>query len=108
MGLVRRPDNIFQLGLDYKPINKLSYGILIKYVGGTYDVSYNSSLGPYGALGKVKVSEYTLVDIFSHYDIMKGLSAGLKIENLFNEQYVEINGFATRGRSIYLKLRYTL
>jgi vitamin B12 transporter len=104
-GLVRRPSTA-NLSFTYKPLRKLSVRADLRYVGPRTDVYYNSSLGPDGAQSGKGMGDYTLVDLYINYKIIKGLSAGLRVENLFDEKYYEIYGYTTRGRSAYLNVRF--
>ncbi len=106
-GLTRRP-NTANLSLTYKPIKKLSLRADMRHAGARSDVFYDSSLPPYGALGTVGVEPYTLLDLSAHFDIFKGLSAMLRVENVFDEKYSEIKGYTTRGRGVYFTLRCSL
>ncbi len=107
IGLVRRP-NTANISLTYMPVKKLALRIDVKYVGTKNDIFYNSSLGPYGALGTIGVEDYTLLDFSAKYQIIKGLSAMFRIENIFDTKYYEIRGYATRGRGFYGGLRYSI
>ena len=78
----------------------------ISYTGQRDDVFYDSGNGPMGALSTSPVKDYTLLDLSLQYKITSPLSAALKLENILNEKYSEINGFTTRGRGIYLKVNY--
>jgi vitamin B12 transporter len=104
--LVRRPSTA-NIGLTYKACKKLSVRADVRYTGPRNDVYYNSSLGPFGAESTAGMGDYTLVDVSARYAIYKGLSAGLRVENLFNEKYYEIYGYTTRGRSVYMNIRYS-
>jgi len=106
-GLTRRP-NTGNLSLTYLPIKKLALKADMRYVGARNDITYISTLGPNGALGTVSVQPYTLLDLSVRVNIYKGISAMLKIENVLDEKYYEINGFTTRKRGVYLSLRYNL
>jgi vitamin B12 transporter len=106
LGLTRRP-NTANLSLTYLPIKILSLRADVRYVGSRADVIYESKLGPYGALGTVAVKQYTLLDLSANVKIYKGLTAGVKVSNVFNEKYFEINGFTTRGRGVYANVRYS-
>ena len=106
IGLVRRP-NTANINLTYMPIKKLALRVDVKYVGARNDIYYNASLGPYGALGTVGVEDYTLLDFFTKYEIKKGLSAMIRVENILNTKYYEIRGYATRGRGVYGGIRYS-
>ncbi len=106
-GLTRRP-NTGNVSVTYMPIKKLALTAVMRHVGARADVFYDSSLGPYGALGTVGVDQYTLLDLSARANIYKGLSAMLRVENVFNEKYYEIKGYTTRGRGVYFTLRYML
>jgi vitamin B12 transporter len=109
-GLVRRPSTA-NINMTYTPCKKFSLSGDVRYVGPRTDVYYSYSAGPnpnlYGALAPIGMGDYTLVDLSVRYFICKGLSAGLRIENLFNEKYYEIYGYRTRGQSVYLNVRYS-
>jgi len=107
LGLVRRP-NTGNISFTYLPIKKLALRTDIRYVGSRADIYYESALGPYGALATVGVEQYTLLDVSMNVKIYKGLSAMLKVENLLDKKYYEINGFTTRGRGFYFTVRYNL
>jgi vitamin B12 transporter len=106
IGLTRRPAtaNIF---ISYMPCKNLLLRVDYRFVGSRTDVIYNGNSGPYGALGQNLLGDYSLLDVTAKYDIIKNLSALIKVENVFDTDYIEINGFNTRGRSFYLKLRYS-
>jgi vitamin B12 transporter len=105
-GLVRRPSTA-NINASYKPCKKVHLQGDVRYVGSRTDVYYNSVLGPNGAQSTRGMGDYTLVDVSGTYQICKGLSAGIRIENLFDEKYYEIYGYTTRGRTFYLNLRYS-
>ena len=105
IGLVRRPSTA-NVRFTYKPIEKLSLGANVKYVGPRSDIYYNSTSGPFGALATKGVADYTLLDIIIRYTIIKNISATLRVENIFDVKYNEIYGYTTRGRGLYLNLRY--
>ena len=90
------------------PIKQIGIRADVRHVGSRGDIYYESTLGPYGALGTVAVEQYTLLDLSLRATIYKGLSANLRVENVLDKKYYEINGFTTRGRGFYLTLRYTL
>ncbi|MBL0139503.1 MAG: TonB-dependent receptor [Bacteroidetes bacterium] len=104
-GLTRRP-NTARMELLFFPGKKISSTMGISYTGQRDDVFYDSGNGPMGALSTSPVKDYTLLDLSLQYKITSPLSAALKLENILNEKYSEINGFTTRGRGIYLKVNY--
>ncbi len=104
--LVRRPSTA-NFGVVYNPTNRLSIGVNLKYISGRKDIYYNPGLGPFGAVASKNISEYALADVMVKYSITKNLNSLLRIENLFDKNYNEIYGYATRGRGFYLNLRYS-
>jgi len=107
LGLVRRPNTV-NLSLTYKPIDKLALRVDVSHVGARSDIFYNSTLGPYGALGSVPVADYTLVDFSQKFTLNEHISIIARVENIFDTKYAEINGFTTRGRGVYLSVGYAL
>lgn len=105
LGLVRRP-NTANLNLTFIPIKKLALRFDTRFVGSRSDIFYDGSLGPYGALNTIGMEDYTLIDFSVRFEIIKGLTAMIKIENVFDTKYYEIKGYATRGRGIYCGIRY--
>jgi vitamin B12 transporter len=106
-GLTRRPSTA-NISLTYMPLKRVALNASIRYVGPRGDVYYESKLGPYGALATVSVEHYTLLDLSARVAIYKGLSASVRVENVTDKKYYEINGFTTRGRGVYVTLRYSL
>lgn len=103
--LTRRP-NTLNLSLDYSPLESWSLRLDVRHVGSRYDNFFDSQRGPYGALGALPVGEYTLVDFMQRFQLGDNVSISARLENIFNERYAEINGFTTRGRGVFLSLRY--
>ena len=106
IGLVRRPSTA-HVSITYMPVKKFSLRVDARFTGASNDIYYDSSLGPYGALNTVGVEDYTLLDCSIKYQIIKGLAAMLRVENIFDTKYTEIKGYATRGRGFYCGLRYS-
>ncbi|MEW6467624.1 MAG: TonB-dependent receptor [Bacteroidota bacterium] len=106
-GLTRRPPALANIALTYRPIKQLGLTAVVRHAGTRGDSRYESTLGPYGALATVPVADYTLVDLSAAFRLGAHFSGVLKAENIFDVEYYEINGFSTRGRSVYLKLAYS-
>ena len=107
MKLVRRPSTA-NVSLTYLPIDMLILRMDLKFVGSRNDTYYDSNLGPYGALASMPLSNYTLVDFSQKLIINSDFFISGKIENIFNVQYSEILGYASRGRGFYLSVNYTI
>jgi vitamin B12 transporter len=103
--LIRRPSTM-NLSVAYALAARSRLQVDVRQVGSRLDNFYDSKRGPYGALGAAPVGRYTIVDAAQHVSFDDHLSATVRLENIFNAQYSEINGFTTRGRGIFLNLRY--
>jgi len=102
--VVRRPSVTAYSKLSFQVVDPLTVQAIYRYAGDRYDAGYDGSLGPYGALARMEVDGYHLVDLAANWNATKAFSVGLKVENILDEQYREVVGFHTRGRSVYLKL----
>lgn len=107
IGLTRRPVTAV-ISLGYSPGSKVFFKSIMKYVSSRNDIIYDYKLGPYGALGKIPVQAYTLVDLISGVKFNENFSGLIRIENVFNVSYSEIRGFSSRGRGYYFTINYTL
>ncbi len=106
IGLVRRPSTA-NISITYMPVKKLALRVDARFAGARSDIYYDAALGPFGALNTVGVEDYTLLDFSARYEIIKGFTAMLRVENIFDTKYSEIRGYATRGRGIYGGIRYS-
>ncbi|MGB8192449.1 MAG: TonB-dependent receptor, partial [Chitinophagaceae bacterium] len=107
-GLVRRPSTLFNVNATYRPAKSLRFLLDIRTTGGRYDVFYDANLGPFGALGRNKVSGYTLVNMSGYYSITKNIAVNLQINNIFGKKFNDINGFTNRGRNVWAGLNLSL
>ncbi len=103
-GLTRRPSHA-NLSLIWIPIERLKVIPSVRFVSATTDVFYDVTLLPFGALGRMPVNDYILANLLLSYEFKKIVSLSLKCENLFDTDYAEISGYATRGRGFYLGLQ---
>lgn len=104
--LARRPQITAFAQLRYKLNQGVSIYSNYRLAGARFDSFYDPDLGPFGAQGLLEVNSYSLVDLGANLKLSDRFQLTSSIENVFNTQYQEINGFATRGRSAYLKLIY--
>lgn len=106
IGLVRRPSTA-NISITYTPMKKLALRVDARFAGARGDIYYDAALGPFGALNTVGVEDYTLLDFSARYEIIKGFTAMIRVENIFDTKYSEIRGYATRGRGFYGGIRYS-
>ncbi|MFZ6008987.1 MAG: TonB-dependent receptor plug domain-containing protein [Bacteroidota bacterium] len=104
--LTRRPSITTFVQAGFNPIDALTITAAYRHVGSRFDVGYDYTLGPYGALKQFEVDAYDLVDLGVNWQATKMFSIAFKLENVLDENYSEIAGFQTRGRSAYLKLGF--
>ena len=107
-GLTRRPSVNAFISATYLATDRLRFKVDSRYVGSRDDVYYSASLGPYGALDRSDISGYNVTNATVGYSVTENLSTLLKVENLFDTDYQEINGYKTRGRGYFIKLQYQL
>lgn len=106
VGLTRRPVTA-NISVTYTPTTKIFFKAVLKYVSKRNDVYYDYMLGPFGALGKIPVQSYTLLDLITGVKLNQGLSALVRVENVFDLSYSEIRGFSNRGRGFYMSVSYS-
>ena len=106
--LVRRPANLINAQVSFRPLDPAAIKIGYRFVDSRPDSFYDPSLGPFGALGSTSIGAYHLFDVYLTCQPGKLLDVGLRVENLFDVDYREIQGFNTRGRGVYLKVGFRL
>lgn len=105
---VRRPSLLSNSSVVFKPTDKWRFSIDARYVGKRKDIVYDAALGPFGALAKNDVGDYTLFNAAAGYRINRHFSASFAVYNLFLKNYTELNGLNTRPRYGELRLQATL
>jgi vitamin B12 transporter len=106
--LIRRPKHAAQLGVRARVVDRLSLGGSLTYVGTRADVDFNQFPSQ-----RVELNDYATVDLAGELELLRpaagrtGLSTVLRVENLFNQRYDEVVGFAGRRRGVFggLKVR---
>lgn len=101
--LIRKPQLMGFGEVGFKPVNSVMITATWRHTGPRHDVVYDPNLGPYGALGRANVSRYNLFDFGTSWQPDPAWQFSLRVENVFDTAYQEIQGFQTRGRSAYLK-----
>lgn len=96
--LPRRPKHLANLGVDFAPPGKdYKLGALLRYVGAQRDSDFSSAVD----------KEHLVADVYGDYAINENLDAYARIENLFDNQYQEVDGYNVAGFSVYVGLRAT-
>ncbi|WP_225071165.1 TonB-dependent receptor [Desulfuromonas sp. CSMB_57] len=94
--LLRRPRHKYNLNADYRFLDRGNVNLDIFYVGKRDDIDLliwdqTKTLGA-----------YTVVNLAIAYDLAKHLRIHGRVENLFDEDYEEVNGFGTPGIAGYV------
>ena len=92
IGLVAYHDLALSLAAQVTP--ELTAGLTVKHVAGRLD-----------DFATAPMPDYTVVNGTLDYDLGRGRSAYLRVENLADEAYQTSDGYAASGRAIYVGLR---
>lgn len=98
---VRRPEHSANLYGDYTA-GRLTVGGALAYVGERIDSDFDLFPAP-----RVRLDAYVLASARIAWRIGEGLEAFARIENGFDEDYRDVVGYATQGRSAYAGVRVT-
>lgn len=90
------PKNNVVLGVDLAPMEKVALNVTAKGVTDT--------LGS----GGVELDDYVLVSAKASYELLPGVEAYVRGENLLNEDYQTYVGYGTAGLSVYGGLKMPL
>jgi vitamin B12 transporter len=100
---VRRPRQSAGLNGNYRFLRQAAnINLNISYVGKRDDIFFPPFPNPSEI---VELSDYTLVNLSSSYKLNKTYEIYGRLENLFDENYEDVYGFATQGIGGYLGLR---
>tara|TARA_R110001599_G_scaffold353817_1_gene598894 strand:- start:13607 stop:15538 length:1932 start_codon:yes stop_codon:yes gene_type:complete len=102
---IRRPKHIASANLNWAFLNdRANLNINVDY-NGTQDDFFFPPVPPYQE--RVELDEFTLVTIASSYQLTKQLQLFARVENALDENYEEVYGFSTQGRTAYAGARYS-
>ncbi len=92
--LLRRAKHKLNLNLDYALCERANINLNVGHFVKRYDKS-----GFPAAL--VELKDYTKVDLAASFDLNENVELSLRAENLLDEDYEEVKGYGTKGRSFY-------
>ena len=92
--LIRRPEFFGLISAIYDNQN-FNLGAQLNFRQNTMDINDEDA------------DNYSIVRLFSSYEILDGLVLNSRIENLFDTQYEEVNTYPALGRCIHAGLRYS-
>jgi vitamin B12 transporter len=100
--LIRRPRHSAELGLRARLFDRVALSGSVIYLGTRHDVDFNQFPSQ-----RVELPGYAIVDLACDLEILRGqvgrpgLSGVVRVENLFNDRYDQVVGFAGRSRGIF-------
>jgi len=96
---VRRPRHELLLSATQKFLDgRGSVTADIRYVGDNYDTQF------WGSFQTEKLPDYTTVGLSAQYAITDNVKLTGRVVNLFDEEYSDVWGYATRGQTLYAGL----
>jgi vitamin B12 transporter len=96
--LLKRPKHSLQMQYNVAINKKWQASLSGRYISSRYDV------GGY-ATPDVKLDYYTLLNVHIQYQASKGLSFYVDMQNILQDQFQEIYGYNTMGRTIQIGFR---
>ncbi len=98
--LTRIPKNTLNLHVSYQFNEKLQIAVFEKIVDQRFEPQYMSA--------PIEMPGFQLTDFHIQYNINKKITVNAGLKNIFNKQYQEVYGYATRGRNYIIGVRVGL
>jgi vitamin B12 transporter len=105
--LVRRPEHSAAVAVRARLFDRATLGGSLVYVGVRDDADFNQFPAQ-----RVQLPAYVTVDLATELEVLRstpgrpGFSGVLRVENLFNESYDQVVGFAGRRRGVFGGARF--
>jgi vitamin B12 transporter len=92
--LLRRPT--WQAGIEvgYAPLEDWRWHLTALWVGPRQDIDFSTGQ-------RVTLNPYALAGLSTEYDVSRGLTLLLRVENVTGEDYEEVLGYGVPGRAAY-------
>jgi len=99
--LVRRAKDDVRVAVDYYGITDLHLGIEAQYIGSRTDSKFN----PDFTSSEVETGKYALLNMTANYTLNNEFEVYGKIDNITDEKYQSVYGYATSPRAFYAGVR---
>ena len=94
----RVPRNVYSLASNWRVLNdRLNLNATVYSLSSQFSTQSSASKQP----------GYTLVNLASQYELNESAQLWLRVDNLFDKDYEEIESYQTAGQSFYGGVRYT-
>lgn len=100
--LPRRAKDTLNASVSYYTNKHMYFGVDAQYIGDRLDTD-----GGFPVASDVSTGNYTLWNLNFATKITKDLDLNIHAKNIFNKEYQSVYNYATEGRSIYAKLKYS-
>ncbi|MEM9599496.1 MAG: TonB-dependent receptor [Pseudomonadota bacterium] len=94
---IRRPDFLSSATLDWDATDRLALALFVDHTGSQLDTNF-------ATFSVVELDSFTLVGANASYDLSDSVALTLRGENLLDEDYQELFGYASAGRAVYAGL----
>lgn len=102
---VRRPEHEAVLNLQYRlPNDRTRFNLEVQHVSGLFDLDFTT---PSFGANTIELSDYTLLNLGFSHDITDNVRLHGSIRNLTDENYEELDGYATEGRTVFFGVTAT-
>lgn len=104
---VRRPENTASLNLTHQFMDKrASVSGSVIFNGEMLDTDFRNFFNNGFVAERTQLDSYTLFNLKASYAVTDALDIYLRVENLFDEDYVEVISYAAPGRTAYVGMQY--
>ena len=100
--LPRRAKDTLNASANYYTDNNMHVGIDAQYIGDRIDTD-----GGYPVAADVPTGNYTLWNLNFGAKLAEDLDLTLNARNIFDKEYQSVYNYATEGRSLYAKVKYS-
>jgi len=105
--LIRRPKHVASLGSTYTCFDgRLNLGFQANYHGKQDDTAWQA-VSPWGS-ETVQLDGYVLANMTAKYSVTESVSLFARVENIFDEKYEDVYGYANPGLGAYLGVKVSL
>lgn len=96
---IRRPKHELSLGATLRAFNdRATFTADLRHVAGNPDTQF------FGSFATLDLPSFTTVDVAGRYALTDSLTLTGRVTNLFDEDVMEVWGYAGRGRTVYVGL----
>ncbi len=100
--LIRRAEDTLNASLSYYTTSDMQFGIDAQYIGDRIDTD-----GGFPVASEVSTGNYTVWNLNFSTKIINDVDLSLNAKNIFDKEYQSVYGYATEGRSLYAKVKYS-